>query len=148
MGISHPFPAQVFRDGFRTVVFGRDRETGGGAAAAGCDVEPFGGALVDVVEALERRFAVRHLMVEGGPFTARAFLQAGLVDRAVIVRAPVTFANPVPSGIAANDLRRAGLVFHSRRDVGGDDTHMWTRGPAAPPIWDCLLDGAPVAPAT
>ena len=79
-------------------------------------------------------------MVEGGPQTARYFLDAGLVDRAIIVRAPVAFSDePVPSGITAATLRSAGLTFHSRRDVGGDDTHVWTRGTHAP-LWGMLLD--------
>ena len=78
--------------------------------------------------------------VEGGPQTARYFLSAGLVDRAIVVRAPVAFADkPVPSGITAATLRSAGLSFHSRRDVSGDDTHIWTRGAHAP-LWGMLLD--------
>ena len=79
-------------------------------------------------------------MVEGGPQTARYFLEAELVDRAIVVRAPVAFADkPVPSGITAATLRSAGLTFHSRRDVSGDDTHVWTRGAHAP-LWGMLLD--------
>ncbi|KAH8076304.1 hypothetical protein JL721_297 [Aureococcus anophagefferens] len=100
-----------------------------------------------MLDALERDHGVAHLMVEGGPFTARKFLAAGLVDRAVVVRAPVVFERPVPSGIDAALLRGAGLAFHSRRDVGGDDTHTWTR-PGAAPIWAMLLDGALVVDET
>ena len=112
---------------------GRGLETLHGAGAA---------ALPGVLRELHRR-GVRHLMVEGGPQTARYFLSAGLVDRAIVVRAPVAFSDePVPSGITAETLRSAGLSFHSRRDVSGDDTHIWTRGAHAP-LWGMLLEEEP-----
>ena len=124
-----PADAGLLNDGLETVVFSKD----GGLDGDGAD------ALPGVLRALHRK-GVRHLMVEGGPQTARYFLSAGLVDRAIVVRAPVAFADePVPSGITAETLRSAGLSFHSRRDVGGDDTHVWTRGAHAP-LWGMLLD--------
>ena len=123
-----PADAGLLNDGLETVVFSKDDLDGAGAAA-----------LPGVLRALHQR-GVRHLMVEGGPQTARYFLSAGLVDRAIVVRAPVAFADePVPSGITAATLRSAGLSFHSRRDVSGDDTHIWTRGAHAP-LWGMLLD--------
>jgi riboflavin biosynthesis pyrimidine reductase len=122
-----PADAGLLTDGLETVVFSKDDLDGAGAAA-----------LPGVLRELHRK-GVRHLMVEGGPQTARYFLDAGLVDRAIVVRAPVAFADkPVPSGITAETLRNAGLSFHSRRDVGGDDTHVWTRGAHAP-LWGMLL---------
>ena len=66
--------------------------------------ETHGPALHDILRALEDR-GVRELMVEGGPETARRFLRAGLVDRAIIVTAPVTFEIPVPSGIGEVQTR-------------------------------------------
>ena len=126
-----PADAGLLNDGLETVVFSKDDLDGAGAAA-----------LPGVLRALHQR-GVRHLMVEGGPQTARYFLSAGLVDRAIVVRAPVAFADePVPSGITAATLRSAGLSFHSRRDVSGDDTHVWTRGAHAP-LWGMLLDEPP-----
>ena len=123
-----PADAGLLKDGLETVVFSKDELDGDGAAA-----------LPGVLRELHRR-GVNHLMVEGGPQTARYFLEAELVDRAIVVRAPVAFADkPVPSGITAATLRNAGLSFHSRRDVGGDDTHVWTRGAHAP-LWGMLLD--------
>lgn len=47
-----------------------------------------------------------HVLVEGGPSTARGFLAEGLVDRAVIIKAPVEFSRPVLSGIESDTLRR------------------------------------------
>ena len=57
-------------------------------------------------------------MVEGGPETARRFLRAGLVDRAIIVTAPVTFEIPVLSGIGEVRARvpRACEALRSRRE--------------------------------
>ena len=128
---SAPADAGLLNDGLETVVFSKDDLDGAGAAA-----------LPDVLRTLRER-GIRHLMVEGGPQTARYFLQAELVDRAIVVRAPVAFADkPVPSGITAATLRNAGLSFHSRRDVSGDDTHIWTRGAHAP-LWGMLLDEPP-----
>jgi hypothetical protein len=37
--------------------------------------------------------------VEGGPETASRFLESKLVDRCVLIKAPVTFTDPVPSKI-------------------------------------------------
>jgi diaminohydroxyphosphoribosylaminopyrimidine deaminase/5-amino-6-(5-phosphoribosylamino)uracil reductase len=39
---------------------------------------------------------VQYLMVEGGAETARAFLTAGLVDRLMLYRAPITITGDVP----------------------------------------------------
>ena len=130
-----PADAGLLNDGLETVVFSKDDLDGAGADA-----------LPGVLRALHRK-GVRHLMVEGGPQTARYFLDACLVDRAIVVRAPVAFADkPVPSGITAEALRSAGLSFHSRRDVSGDDTHVWTRGAHAP-LWGMLLDDDEEEPA-
>lgn len=48
---------------------------------------------------------IDHVLVEGGPSVARGFLSEGLVDRAVIVRAPVEFPRPVPSGMTNRTLQ-------------------------------------------
>ena len=91
-------------------------------------------------------------MVEGGPETARRFLRAGLVDRAIIVTAPVTFEIPVLSGIgevrsraprarlrsrreqrgarvarAQVELQAAGLARHVDHQYGGNDVQCWSR---------------------
>ena len=99
-----PAEAGLLNDGLETVVFCKDDLDGSGAAA-----------LPGILRELHRR-GVNHLMVEGGPQTARYFLEAELVDRAIVVRAPVAFDDePVPSGITAATLRSAGLSFHSAR---------------------------------
>lgn len=71
---------------------------------------------------------VTHLMVEGGPSTARSFLAAGLVDRVILVRADgVTFRKPVPSGITEQVLQAAGLECLGSFEEDGDTTECWVR---------------------
>mmetsp|Transcript_5277 Transcript_5277/g.15553 ORF Transcript_5277/g.15553 Transcript_5277/m.15553 type:complete len:241 (+) Transcript_5277:88-810(+) len=134
-----PATSALFRDGHATLVFGGDDATDGDVTVKRVDGAG-AGAVAGMVEVLAAR-GVRRLMVEGGPATARHFLKAKLVDRAVVVRAPAIFADePVPSGIDAATLRDAGLAFAGRRDVGGDDTHVWTRGGESDAaVWDVLL---------
>ena len=73
---------------------------------------------------------INHIMVEGGPATAIQFLKEKVVDRAILIRAPVTFIDPVPSGMADDMLREAGLVRLELEDelMCGDDTvEYWVR---------------------
>ena len=73
---------------------------------------------------------INHIMVEGGPATAIQFLKEKVVDRAILIRAPVTFIDPVPSGMTDDMLREAGLVRLELEDelMCGDDTvEYWVR---------------------
>lgn len=80
----------------------------------------------EVLRDLESR-GLRHIMVEGGPATARAFLEAGVVDRAILVRAPVQFQIPVPAEMNEETLGRAGLEMIGSGDMGGDTIEYWVR---------------------
>ena len=51
-----------------------------------------------------RQRGINHMLVEGGPSVAKGFLWEELVDRAIIVRAPVEFPRPVPSGMTSRTL--------------------------------------------
>ena len=96
--------------------------------------------LEKVLGVLEAR-GIRHLMVEGGPATARSFLHQGLVDRAILITAPVAFeVQPVPSAIDTSLLHAAGLralATHSR--WGPDTTALWLKSGA---VWPCSGDPA------
>jgi riboflavin biosynthesis pyrimidine reductase len=70
---------------------------------------------------------MHHVMVEGGPATAIPFLKEQIVDRAIIIRAPVTFIEPVASNMNDDMLIEAGLVFLEEKDVGGDRVEYWVR---------------------
>ena len=82
--------------------------------------------ILSICRDLEESRNVQHLMVEGGPFTARAFLQAGVVNRCLLVRAQsVRFSDPVPLGIDnLNDyeLRHLGTV-----PSGVDEIECWAK---------------------
>lgn len=80
----------------------------------------------EVVRDLADR-GLHHIMVEGGPATARAFLDAGVVDRAILVRAPIEFEIPVPALIDEHTLRSAGLNMIGTAAMGGDNVEYWTR---------------------
>lgn len=47
-----------------------------------------------VIDHLYHHYHVKHIMVEGGPTTAKYFLEKQLVDRCIIVKAPIRFENP------------------------------------------------------
>jgi riboflavin biosynthesis pyrimidine reductase len=77
---------------------------------------------------LQVRYNVQHLMVEGGPAVARAFLHHRLVDRCLVVRATtVTFAQPLPSNIDDTLLLAAGLTRLGRYPLGVDEVECWSR---------------------
>ena len=80
-----------------------------------------------VVENLKSNFQVQHLMIEGGPQTALNFLQENLVDRAIIVRAPIRFEEPYPSGITSQTLQDTGLELIGTRSNGIDTIDFWAR---------------------
>lgn len=80
-----------------------------------------------VLDRLTRRFGVNHVMVEGGPVTARAFLQEKLVDRALLVKAPLCFRKPLPSGLDNSVMETAGLLKLGSYPSGDDEVECWSR---------------------
>ena len=69
-------------------------------------------------------------MVEGGAQTARAFLEAGLVDRMLLYRAPLTAGGDGP---ALPELDPAAIahsgrwVLGARRTLGNDTLEVYER---------------------
>jgi riboflavin-specific deaminase-like protein len=70
---------------------------------------------------------IHHVMIEGGPATAIEFLKEKLVDRAMLLRAPVKFVEPVPSGMSDLLFQEAGLVLMGVKDCGEDVVEYWVR---------------------
>lgn len=70
---------------------------------------------------------IYHIMVEGGPATAQEFLKEKVVDRAIIINAPVTFDEPVPSNISNETFQSAGLQFVGKTVSGNDVIQYWTK---------------------
>lgn len=85
-----------------------------------------------IVQNLAERFNVHHLMVEGGPATAKLFLQEQEVDRVILVRAPLCFREPLDAGISSTVLEKAGLQFLGLViSENVDEIECWTR-PGSP----------------
>lgn len=80
-----------------------------------------------VLEHLETHYQTKHVMLEGGPATAKNFLHEGLVDRAIIVQAPIEFVEPVPSGMTEETFVQAGLEKVGTRASGVDIIDYWAR---------------------
>lgn len=66
---------------------------------------------------------IQHCMVEGGPATARAFLENQLVDRAILIRAPIRFQEPLDSRIRT----LVGLELLGSYTCGDDTVECWSR---------------------
>lgn len=82
-----------------------------------------------IVEDMQSAQNLKHVMVEGGPAVARAFLKKGLVDRAILVQAmEVEFQDPYPSGMTNDMLLDNGLDYFGQVEGGdGDVLHCWSR---------------------
>lgn len=87
--------------------------------------------LSHIIEHLKSTFGVEHLMVEGGPSTARLFLP--LLDRIVLVRAPLCFNEPLNSGISSQILKDHGFVCLGETQTGIDTVECWSRSHVAWP---------------
>jgi diaminohydroxyphosphoribosylaminopyrimidine deaminase/5-amino-6-(5-phosphoribosylamino)uracil reductase len=94
-----------------------------GAAPAGWRVLAAPGRIAELAPAQE-------LMVEGGAETARAFLDAGLVDRMLLYRAPIMVGGEGP---ALPQLAEAALTadpawrLTDTRPLGNDTLHVYER---------------------
>ena len=88
----------------------------------------FGIDPTSVIKSLKEEFDINHVMVEGGPATAISFLKKRLVDRAIIVKAPVAFGKPVPSKMSKRLMVNAGLeCIGHYKNAGGDEIECWVR---------------------
>jgi len=67
------------------------------------------------------------IMVEGGAETARRFLAAGLIDRAIIIQTENEFSKPLFLGIESEHLIEKGLTISAEVKWGGDQVELWSR---------------------
>lgn len=81
---------------------------------------------VDILTDLGQR-GIHHVMVEGGPATALHFLQQETVDRAILIRAPIQFSQPVESTMSMDTLIHAGLILLGTSTSEGDVVEYWSR---------------------
>jgi len=80
-----------------------------------------------ICEILRNEFDIHHIMVEGGPNTAAQFLKEGIVDRAILVHAPILFKDPLLSNISPAILKQAGLELIGRYPSGVDTIECYSR---------------------
>lgn len=80
-----------------------------------------------IVDILRSQFQIEHLMVEGGPRTALQFLDERVVDRAIVVEAPMTFAEGLPSNIHDATIQDAGLAQVARYMLDVDSVICYSR---------------------
>lgn len=81
-------------------------------------------------DALAALLPAQTLMVEGGAETARAFLAAGLVDRMMLYRAPLTLGGALPALPALTEPALAGSPDWTRSDhrqLGNDTLDVYER---------------------
>ena len=74
---------------------------------------------------------VQYLMVEGGAATARAFLNAGLIDCMMLYRAPLTIVGDVPrlAELTSGALAAVPGQWHlaDQRQLGSDTLEVYER---------------------
>jgi diaminohydroxyphosphoribosylaminopyrimidine deaminase/5-amino-6-(5-phosphoribosylamino)uracil reductase len=90
---------------------------------------PAGWTAVSAPAAIHSMHGIQYLMVEGGAATARAFLEAGLVDRMMLYRAPVTAGGDAPAltELAPDALATAGWTLTDSRPLGSDRFEVYER---------------------
>ena len=86
----------------------------------------------DVCDHLSNHYNIHHVMVEGGPQTARVFLQqdsgkGGLVDRVILVFAPFCFKQPRESNMTRETFENAGLELVYEGKLGVDRVEHWSK---------------------
>ena len=74
--------------------------------------------------ALERvaEHHVRHLLIEGGPTVARAFVEAGVVDEIIWITAPVVFGE---GPLAMGETPTTGIHRWNRQSTLDLDGDLW-----------------------
>jgi hypothetical protein len=81
----------------------------------------------------------QEVLLEGGPTTAKLFLESRMIDRVITIHADVDFDEGVPLGISDAEYSDAGLELVGDFDWGGDGVSCWSRRGLS---WPC--NGWPV----
>ena len=142
---------QIFRDGYRTLLYHAVRNVDPNILAAGLPDSvtciylpsssssgaPLSSSSSSIMSPhgiwnhLQQHYAMSHLLIEGGPTTALHCLD--IVDRILLIRAPIQFQNqPVVSSHMSNELlQERGFVCLGKAlspaDGGVDTLEYWTR---------------------
>jgi riboflavin biosynthesis pyrimidine reductase len=84
-------------------------------------------SVIEITNHLKYHFHVHHLMVEGGPITAHLFLRAKLIDRCIVVHAPITFPDPILANITNDVLESSKLKLLGSIPSGHDLMECYSR---------------------
>jgi riboflavin biosynthesis pyrimidine reductase len=84
-------------------------------------------SVIEISNHLKYHFHVHHLMVEGGPITAHLFLRAKLIDRCIVVHAPITFPDPILANITNDVLESSKLKLLGSIPSGHDLMECYSR---------------------
>jgi riboflavin biosynthesis pyrimidine reductase len=98
-----------------------------------------------VIQHLAQAYHIHHVMVEGGPQTARLFLEEepNLVDRAILVFAPFCFKLPLASNMDRATFQDAGLELVYESQQGVDRVEHWSRRTLPWPMSDSTTSSTP-----
>jgi diaminohydroxyphosphoribosylaminopyrimidine deaminase / 5-amino-6-(5-phosphoribosylamino)uracil reductase len=88
---------------------------------------PLGWRALPSPEAIATVLPAQYLMVEGGAETARAFLAAGLVDRMMLYRAPLTLGGDLPALPELTAAELPGWHRSDHRQLGNDTLDVYER---------------------
>ena len=69
---------------------------------------------------------VQEVLIEGGAKVWKSFIDAGLVDRVVLIQAAVTLGEGLAAGIDSTLLEQAGLTLDRSFECGGDNIEAWS----------------------
>ena len=128
-----PETAKVLTDGLPTLLVHTegDAERARGLASDAVEVvqlpDGAGGADLEALLAHLGDREVQELLVEGGPHVWQAFLAAGHVDRAILIRAPMELGAGPESGITAEGLAAQRILPCGGADWEGDSASFYTR---------------------
>ena len=117
-----PEKSVVLNDDFETVIVHIQQDDRGVALPAGD-----GGAdLSALLDHLGDR-GIQELLIEGGPIVWKQFLEEKLVDRAIIIQAPVDLGDGPLSQIDEEVLLNSGLTLIENKKWGADSVSFWSR---------------------
>ena len=118
-----PSGAGVLTDGGKTILVHTQQSDRGVALPSGTD----GVDLAALLDHLGDR-AIQELLVEGGPIVWKQFIDEGLVDRAIVIQAPISLGEGPECGFDDSALEGAGLRMVKETEWGSDSVKFWSRG--------------------
>jgi diaminohydroxyphosphoribosylaminopyrimidine deaminase / 5-amino-6-(5-phosphoribosylamino)uracil reductase len=119
-----PLDCKMLTDGGDTLIIHTTELEGRWALRMSCEDGLFDvGKVLDILGDK----GCQEVLLEGGPTTAKLFLESKMIDRVITIHADVDFDEGVPLGISDAEYSDAGLELVGGFDWGGDDVSYWSR---------------------